>query len=334
MSLRLPIALLALIAACAALTTSPGTASDTTPQRGDIDCSGDIDVADATRLLAYVGGTDNAVSSGCPFVITQVVEGAQWGDFDCADGVGVSDVLSLLLHEAGYSGDVQSCPQIGDSAATGPGPAVCDMLFSASYRYTSQVFYKVIAPNNGEVDGAAIPQPHDFLVTVTGEVEDGVDRRAYIQNIQWPNTGEFEVVLVGDRAWRKFDRLGYWEEVSGDPLPYEPATYCAALAPDIDTALINGTPDTVNGVPATHLHLQFPNHWSARSQDFGPSSDVSRYIDEFEGSIWVAEDSRFILKMNIHGNGSYEDGTTLDIRLSFSVHDLYDETIEIEPPVP
>jgi hypothetical protein len=315
------------------LSHSPASASGYEPVRGDIDCSGEIDVADVTRLLAYLGGTENSVGPGCPFVITQTVEGVAWGDFDCAAGVGVADALALLLDEAGDREAPDSCPPIGSTVGTGPGPAVCDMLFAASYRYTSHFYYRIFPPPNS-VGGAAIPQPHDFYSSQTGAVEDGVNRQGYIRNLQWPNDGDLEVVIVGDRQWRRFDEFDDWQEIFSDLLAYEPASYCQSLAPDIDTSLITGTADTVDGVPAAHLYFRFPNNWSRRHADFGPNSDVTRYVHEFEGSIWVAEDSRFITKMNIIGHGQYEDGTSIEVRAAFTVYDLYDETIEILPPVP
>jgi hypothetical protein len=207
------------------------------------------------------------------------------------------------------------------------------MLFAASYRYSSQMFYKIYAPPGATSAGA--PQPHEFVTTQVAEVEDGRDRQATIQNILPANEVNYEVRIVGDRNWQKFPLWPpEWVEVPRDPLPFEPATYCESLAPDFDTSQAVGVPDVIDGLAVTRFGLHFPNNWSRRNPDYGPDHDVTRYIDGFVGSVWISEGSGFIAKMNIHGFGAYEDGTTLHIWINFEVRDLYDESIEIDPPAP
>ena len=82
------------------------------PNRGDINCDGDIDSTDALKLLRHVSGFPGSVLSGCPGIGSQST--SIFGDIDCDRDVDSVDALRILRHVAGLPvSPSQNCTPIG-----------------------------------------------------------------------------------------------------------------------------------------------------------------------------------------------------------------------------
>jgi hypothetical protein len=216
-------------------------------------------------------------------------------------------------------------------------PVVCDQLANDSYRYTFVYQFTTDSPEPKPTNVVQGPTDAQFTQQITGTVEDNDSFMADISNEFGGGPTVYGVVKDNGRSW--FERSAdQWTEEElpegrgGTVIPMLPVNLCIAIAPDIDTSA-GGVSEDVGGIDSLRydvapLTSDFPD----RSQDFGPQSDVAALINDFNGSVWVAESGGYISKMELTGTGTYPDGTVLDIRITYEISDVGSE-IDVDPPI-
>lgn len=87
-------------------TLPPGVA------RGDVDCSGGVNLNDAMKLLRYVAALSVGQTEPCPDIGSPVA--SIFGDIDCDDDIDSVDALAILRLVAGLPAELPpGCPPIG-----------------------------------------------------------------------------------------------------------------------------------------------------------------------------------------------------------------------------
>jgi hypothetical protein len=105
----------------AGLVPSPHSTSEASGggiARGDVDCSGTIDLNDVRVLLGYVGGGAGSASSNCTTLILGMTGDPVFGDIDCSGIIDARDIFILIRVVAvpgilGKSGEpAPDCPTL------------------------------------------------------------------------------------------------------------------------------------------------------------------------------------------------------------------------------
>lgn len=136
-------------------------------------------------------------------------------------------------------------------------------------------------------------------------------------------TNQVEVIWIGDRVWVKVGRQP-WIQVpasaveshfSGEVIGVED------LLPRVHGARPVEPDETVNGIPSNHYVYD------------GGSLDAEAGMLQAHGDVWVAQDAGYVVRLTLHGQGTYYDiyGSSGTLNL---VYDLYDVNapFEISPP--
>lgn len=82
----------------------------------DLDCSGDITIADPLQALLEIGGLPGDTAEFCPFFGTPVeADGVErvFGDVNCDGGANARDAVELLADLAGIGATTGGCPDVG-----------------------------------------------------------------------------------------------------------------------------------------------------------------------------------------------------------------------------
>jgi CSLREA domain-containing protein len=81
--------------------------------QGDIDCSGDVNSADALKVLRFNAGLTIDQTEPCPNP-PSVVKGHPFGDVDCSGGVSAADALKILRFKASLTvSQAEPCADLG-----------------------------------------------------------------------------------------------------------------------------------------------------------------------------------------------------------------------------
>ena len=216
-------------------------------------------------------------------------------------------------------------------------PVVCDRLASDSYKWTFFHQFTTDAPEIAPTDVAQGPGDAEFKQEVSGEVEDNDSYLAQISNEFPPGPPtEYGVVKDNGRSWAQRPTEWQEEDVSdGQPgtiIPHLPFTLCQAIAQDIDTAAEAQTEDIGGIASLRYDYAPLVSDFPERSQDITPQSDIAILVNEFNGSVWVADGGGYITKMELTGTGTYEDGTVLNVTYRYEVSDMGGE-IDVDPPI-
>ena len=227
----------------------------------------------------------------------------------------------------------------GGASSVGPtykgGPVVCDALEAASYTYTLDAAFDVDNPD-------IVPPPADvrlgppdghFSTHVEAEVEDGDRFRATITNEDGGSSTTFDAIVTSDRVYSRFGSgewatLGFSEGAS-NPIPYQIASLCKAVASDLDLDSLTGTTDEAiasQKFEIDSLAMDFP----ARIDELR-GGDVDVLIGAYDVTVWVAQEGSYISKVDLSGTGFYEDGTSLTFRLSYEISDMGGDS-SVDPP--
>ncbi len=238
-------------------------------------------------------------------------------------------LLGLLILAACGSGDSNVGPTYEG------GPVVCGALEASSYRYTLDAVFDVDNPDIVPPPANVRPGPPDshFSTHVDAEVEDGDRFRATVTNDDGGSSTTFDAIVTGDRVYSRFGSgewatLGFSEGAS-DPIPYQPASLCEAVAPDLDLGSLTGTLDEAiasQKFEIDSLAMDFP----ARTVELR-GGDVDVLIETYDVIVWVAQEGSYISKVDLSGTGFYEDGTSLTFQLSYEISDMGGDS-NVDPP--
>jgi hypothetical protein len=214
-------------------------------------------------------------------------------------------------------------------------------LEEQSYRYAAEIVLEVKDPPAtaaaaaGEATPPQAPPAFKFTSIIIGDVEDGANTYVHVSNDAGGGPTITAVVEDEGRIWLQRD--GIWtEQPSGGRslVPYRPSTLCAALAPDVNTAVMSATTEEVAGIEALRIAVSdFAPEFAARAPDFGPGSDVAGYVDDYSGTIWVAKQGGYIMKIDLVGEGAYDNGAPLVVAVKYEISLMGSNDIKVEPPV-
>lgn len=222
-----------------------------------------------------------------------------------------------------------------------PGRVSCEVFNVArGYKYTTTVVLNLHdRPPGMEAGGTDTYRPEGFTFTsvIDGEVQ---GTEAVHAHIVYPEQNNQEADYI---AMIKTDTLysmlpgGEWTSAklseSQFQIPYIPNVACNALAPDLFLSDIEGTPEEINGIAATRYHFEpLVTDFNGNHPAFGAGSDAGRFVKEFTGDIWIAEDGGYLLKMDLVGLGQYENGRVLEVDFAYEMTDV-NAKIEIKAPI-
>ena len=217
-----------------------------------------------------------------------------------------------------------------------PGTVSCEALtiFDA-FRYHSIVTIEM-ADRGPDLDPQGDPYGSNGY-RITWDVDGAFHRPDDVDVlISFPESDnpELRIVEADGRVWQQFS--GTWtEQRGGRPAVYEPLPLCQGLAPDLDLDSLAGRPESVGDIPATkYTFEELPSQFASRSLYFGPQSDFGRLIQTYDADVWVADEGSYIVKMDLQGTGSFENGRQLHLRVFTELQDINDGDIKIVAPVP
>ncbi len=227
------------------------------------------------------------------------------------------------------------------SQSSGPelaaGRITCEPLTNLeSYRYQTEVTFDLAERDPSlEPTDPYDPAPFSLTQIVEGAVQrdgkvDATTRTAAASG------SETNTIVIGDQAWLQptgFDWVFIDLTTSPFPIVYFPLDTCNAVAPDIDVSAMTGQLEDVGDVPSLRYSFDsLSSRLLARHPSFGPQSDAGRLISEFQGDIWIAEEDRYITRLELEGTGAYENGRPLTVKIFLEVSDQNDDSIRIEAP--
>jgi hypothetical protein len=234
------------------------------------------------------------------------------------------------------------------AACGGGGSALDDLTWDAGrincegfnvmkgYRYTSTVTLDLKErPAEIEASGGDTYRPDRFEHTqiMDGEVEPPDAIKVTVSQPVQDQTVNY--VFVDGRVYFAFGGQPWDSKSEAEaktPVPYPPVQMCNAIGRDLYLDQLQGTPEEVNGIQATKYHVEnLQSEWPDNHPSFTASSDVSRYVSNFTGDIWVADEGHYIVKIDISGAGQYENGRGLEVIYSYELFDV-DKDIDIKPP--
>jgi hypothetical protein len=244
---------------------------------------------------------------------------------------GVAALVALATFACGGDDD--------DDVAFTPGTVDCDTLINGSYRYNVSIHYIVDPSPTPLPSGAGPGHPAvDLRQELVGSVEDADSFAAEMTFIDRSVASTTGAMHDDGRGWlqsggRWTEQVASAERPVGDLVPYLPKNFCQALAPDIDTTVSDRESEDVNGIRSQRFnYTDFVTDFPDRTPDFGGGSDVGVLINEFDGSVWVANNGNFISKIDMSGEGTYPDGAVMHFSIAYEISDLGAD-INLEPPI-
>ena len=136
-------------------------------------------------------------------------------------------------------------------------------------------------------------------------------------------TSQVEVIWIGDEVWVKAGRQP-WIKVSASSVESQFSGEVLGvedLLPRIRAAGRVQPDETVNGIACKHYTYD------------GAGLEAEAGMLEAQGDVWVARDSGYVVRLTLHGRGTYYDtyGSSGSLKL---VYDLYDvnASLTIAPP--
>jgi hypothetical protein len=225
----------------------------------------------------------------------------------------------------------------GGSATFQPGPLTCDPLVNESYRFKSHVTLSVDqAPGSPSPSTAPLHTPLTLNSDVNASVKGGAIDASYTNTLAGQVPTNFEVIQLDPSnaytnhgaGWIKNDT-----SVRPLPLPYRPVTFCQALSGDIDLSKLSARPaEDVNDVSSFPYDFQIPStQFFASEPDFGSGSDEAVYVKTLSGTVWVGQKNGFVTKLDMSGEGQYENGQAIRIAVSFEILDI-GQSVQIAVP--
>jgi hypothetical protein len=214
-------------------------------------------------------------------------------------------------------------------------PVVCDTLSNESYTYNAMFQFTVEAPEVRPTGVPPGPESTQFTQDIAGEHEDADSFKATtVASDTFREYPAVSAVYDDGRVWTS-NPTGWTEqpprERLGDNIPYRPVDVCTALAPDIDTTWDTES-EEINGVDSHRFDVEgLVSDFPDRSPGLGGGADIAQLVNEFDGSIWVAEDGAYVTKMELTGSGTYPDGTALSVIFAYEITEM-DADIDIAPP--
>jgi hypothetical protein len=242
----------------------------------------------------------------------------------------LSTAAALLILTSAACGDDDDQATAFDAG----NPVVCDTLANQPYTYTSTFQFLTGAPEVRPTDVMPGPDTAQFKQEVDGAHEDADSYEGTVVASDYYREYPAIIAVYDDGgAWSSVD--GEWEErdlvASPNMIPQRPVNLCAAIAPDVDTTWDSERED-VNGISSHRFDVtDFVSDFPDRSPGVGPTSDISQLVNEFDGSIWVADNGSYITKVDLAGSGTYPDGTVLNVAFVYEITEM-DADVDISPP--
>ena len=224
----------------------------------------------------------------------------------------------------------------GSAAVFKPGPLVCDALSTQSYQYQVQASLQVeaVAGTPPPSTGAFSP-PFTFTETIQGAVSNGKYFQVTIDN----NDGHSDTIvqalqLDNNVGYQNFGDGWHVRDTSRSAIvKYFPPNVCSALAPDVDTSTLGtAQAEQVNGIASQRFTFtNLPTKFFTRDADYGGGSDAGSYIQDVNGTIWVANSGGYPTKLDMTGAGQYPNGQPLKVRMTFQVSDV-GKSVDLKVP--
>jgi hypothetical protein len=222
---------------------------------------------------------------------------------------------------------------------TEPGRVSCEMFQVArGYRFEArvQIDLKDRPPEITPVPGE---EYRDEGIIQTNELTGAVKgvEAFYVNNLYVEEPVRQEYIVIGETFYNSTDGEPWTTKPlseSGITISYIPGAACNGIAPDLFLSDLQGVPEEVNGIPAVRYHFDnletdLPDR---DPSSFGPQSDVARFVNNFEGDVWVAEEGKYVIKMDLFGRGEYPNGRVLEVSWSYELSDV-NAKVEINPPI-
>ncbi|GIV95771.1 MAG: hypothetical protein KatS3mg057_0428 [Herpetosiphonaceae bacterium] len=141
-------------------------------------------------------------------------------------------------------------------------------------------------------------------------------------------TGDFELIQIGDQAWLKVD--GQWISSSGvDPAQFDTGLMSPAdLLADLRSARLVSSGELVSGVQTNHYHFS--------KDDLAPGSALAS-ADEVSGDLWLSAEGGYVVQMTMTATGGHVLGEggqnpfTGTVEFFYLLSDL-NAPVVIEPP--
>lgn len=143
---------------------------------------------------------------------------------------------------------------------------------------------------------------------------------------------EVEVRTIGDRSWVRFGDVWQEETAPTEVVFLSPQTMCEEMVPELRALLANApwSPQTINGVPARHYHLDEADVPGLAGL-LGAAEDAE-LPEEFRVDFWLAERGGWPVRLQMEASGRDEQGPPVNLELFLELRDLNSPDIEIEPP--
>jgi hypothetical protein len=159
------------------------------------------------------------------------------------------------------------------------------------------------------------------------------DSSSVVMTVGGNELGSF--IQIGSKSWMKVAGLTDWTEepASADSgFSFSPTDVCQSMEQGLSTALsqLEGKKETVNGIKAVHYHADKAD--LALLQDLlGTTEDLGN-LNEFTMDVWLAEDGKWPVRMNLTASGQDAQGQAISFDVSIEFKDFNDSSIKIEPP--
>jgi len=141
-----------------------------------------------------------------------------------------------------------------------------------------------------------------------------------------------ETIAVGSQSWVRSD--GDWAEgeASFSTSDFSPASFLEDFDAS-DISAVKPTKETVNGVRSLRYKISREDIETIGQLGalFGGDGGLSDLPENFDISLWLAEDGKWPVRLVMSASGVVE-GNDMSFEMSMDVTDVNDKDIEIEPP--
>jgi hypothetical protein len=249
-------------------------------------------------------------------------------------------LLTALAAACGGGGEPEgegspTPPPTGEDAALAPCRALQALK---SYRYSLDLTLE--SPESAETPAEPQPTPTIALTpryTTAVRFDYAIDASFVapdrIEAVITAGSGDaFSMISIGDQVW--VELAGRWTTPSEQTgIPYLPLDICEGVLFDLDLSQVEPQEEKLNDVKSLHYSLPQASAPQAMAKIFGVSSDMAILIKTLDVELWLAENDKWPVHLDIDGSGFYTDGRELRVHVSIDVRDANSGDIQVEPPV-
>jgi hypothetical protein len=142
-----------------------------------------------------------------------------------------------------------------------------------------------------------------------------------------------EAITIGDQSWVKAGDSWVEEEPQFDLGDLSPASLLADFDP-AQLRVLKPSQETVNGVKSLRYSIDRADieSLSGLSSLFGSDENLVDLPEQFDISLWLAEDGGWPVRITMTAQGAIESGGEISLDFSLDITDVNDPGIKIEAP--